>query len=279
MKKQIKKLVIATIIWVFLLVALLFNRIYAENDVFTMSIEPSATSYSVGDTVTVKVKLSKKVLTASFYLNYQNSEILRYEANNPAIAARDYPEDNLVRVVYADLSGVGTDEIDIVFTVLPQNITDTIEFNLTNITMSVVNEDTPYTEGTIVGANSIATVAVGRNTSDPVVTPTPTPVVTPTPTPVVTPTPTPVAEATPTPTPTSTTGTTPTPTPTKAAAVPTAVPTAKVAQTTVTDQTTAKSALPQTGENDMFIALLAALVLVTLYMGYNAIKINKYFRY
>lgn len=291
MKKQILKLGLAIIIWITLIALIVANRIYAENDRLSLTITTDKTSYSSGEDIQLKINLNKNIVTASFYINYDSNTVTcDIDKQDSNIAIREHPEDNQIRVVYFDSRGIGTNEITVICTA-KANSTNQSTFSLSNTKMTVAGETGAYSQDSIGGINEVAQVSVGEVVPTPTQVPTPIPTqaprVTPTPTPTPVPTQaprvTPTTAPTPTSAPTGEANVTPTPTP-KASVTPTQVPTSSSDATktpipTLEDTTVNKSELPATGENDTLIILMTALILVTIYMGYNAIKIGKEFKF
>ena len=170
-----KKLKVRFLVLTFILVLLLFLfdsvKTFAATDVLEIETTANKQSYDLQDEILVKIKTNKKVMTASFYLNYDSS-IISYEGfKTGSVATKDYPQDNLVRVVYADMSGSGTDEIILAFK-LKNKDKQNVQFNLSNLTMTTTSEKKTYKQNEINGADSVLNITIN---TDQEVQPTPTP--------------------------------------------------------------------------------------------------------
>ena len=167
MKKLAIRFLILTFIWILFLSLFYTTQTFAATDGLEISTTANKELYDVGDEIQIKIKTNKKVMTASFYLNYDSSVISYNSSKTASVAAKDYPSDNLVRVVYA---GNGTDEIILSFKVKNNN-KQTIDCYFTNATMTVAGRKT-YKQNEISGIGNKLKITIK---TDEVVIPTPTP--------------------------------------------------------------------------------------------------------
>lgn len=252
MKKQVNKTIIATILWIVILITIVFNQIYAT-DGLILNVTSNKNTYTSGEKVEVNITLNKEVVTASFYLNYDSATMTYIESKTSGTAVKDYPDDNLVRVVYADMSENGTSTITLVFK-LKDNVLANPSFSLSNTTMSAVGETEPYTQNIITGANSVTTITVTQQQEE-------------------------VNTNTENNAPTDNEDIDNNNTSTNIEKTNNSTQ-IKEQNVKNNDSTTIQTKeLPKTGENDTLIYLLIALVLTTIYLGYNSIKLGMYFKY
>ena len=135
------------------MISVIISKTYADNQALNLSIITNKSTYLVGDDVEVKIKLNEKVMTASYYFNYDSSILTYKETKTTGLAVRDYPNENLIRAVYVDMSGIGTNEIILVFT-LKEGSNKKISLGLTNTTMTTSKDGKPYSNDQINGINN-----------------------------------------------------------------------------------------------------------------------------
>lgn len=269
MKKQVRKLIVIALVWCLIIVSLVINRTYAEEEQqqnLNISIEANKSKYEPGNEIEVKIKLNKKVMAASYYLNYNSSELTYKESKTANLVVKDYPSDNLVRVMYADITGTGVEELKLVFTAKSTANRD-VSFNLTNTTMTTSQDSKSYSNNQITGIQNGLTVKLKEdenitNTIDNTITNT------------VTNTVDNIIENTITNTVDNTIKNTVTNTNTNT--VKNEINSNKT--NNVTDKTSATENIPKTGTNDMIFMMLGVmLVLTTVYFGYNVRKLGRDF--
>lgn len=268
MKKQVRKLIVIALVWCLTMASLVINRTYAEEEQqnLSISIEANKSKYEPGDEIEIKIKLNKKVMTASYYLNYNSLELTYKESKTPNLVVKDYPNDNLVRVMYADITGTGVEELKLVF-IAKSTAKNDLLFNLTNTTMTTVQDSKSYSNNQITGIQNGLTVKLKEdenitNTIENTITNTITNTVDNT------------IENTVTNTIANTVDNTVTNTNTKT--VKNDINSNKTDN--ATDKTSATENIPKTGTNDIIFALLGImLVLTTIYFGYNVRKLGRDF--
>lgn len=256
MKKQVKKVIIITLVWTMVMVSAIISKTYADNQGLNLSIVTDKKIYVVGDDIEVKIKLNEKVMTASYYLNYDSSVLTYKETKTSNLAVKDYPNENLIKCVYADLSGTGIDEIIFVFNLKSETDKD-ILLNLTNATMTTAKDSKSYSNNEIKGIENSAQIqleksdkeqdkntTIGNNTIDNIVD----------------------------------NNKKPTNNTIKENTINSSVIT-NSQNKKVEDKTTSKSKLPNTGIENTYRNLLIILIIISIYLGYNVFKLNKYFKF
>ena len=154
MKRKITFIVLLCIIFISFSI-----KINADDSRLAASISTNKEKYNVGDIVEVKIKTNKNVISSSFYLSYNSSYMEFKKVKSPnSVAVKNYPADNLLRVIYADLGGVGISEMIFEFNV-KSSTTNTLNFALNNTSMTLDNNKS-FNQDTIDGINSIATISV-----------------------------------------------------------------------------------------------------------------------
>lgn len=264
MKKQVKKVIIITLVWTMVMVSAIISKTYADNQGLNLSIVTDKKIYVVGDDIEVKIKLNEKVMTASYYLNYNSSVLTYKETKTSNLAVKDYPNENLIKCVYADLSGTGIDEIIFVFN-LKTETDKNILLNLTNATMTTAKDSKSYSNNEIKGIENSAQIqlekpdkeqdkntTIGNNTIDNDKKPTNNNIVDNNKKPINNT----VKENT----------------------INSSVIT-NSQNKKVEDKTTSKSKLPNTGIENTYRNLLIILIIISIYLGYNVFKLNKYFKF
>lgn len=169
MKRQTIKVIALTFIWLILISLIILIPTFAKTDL-KLSLTANKSAYKVGDEIEVRIKLSQKVKTASFYLNYNSSAVSFKEAKTQSVTTKDYSSDNLVRAVYADMSGTGTNEIVFSF-IVKDDTNSNVTFSLSKATMASAEEKSTYSQNEISFTNSQLEVGIEGNNSQ---TPTPT---------------------------------------------------------------------------------------------------------
>lgn len=250
MKKQLRKVFIILMIWILVFGLVITTKTFADSLGLTVSIKTDKSSYSVNDDLFVTIKFNEKVFTSSFYLNYDSS-ILTYKGVNTSasITAKDCPNDNLVRVIYADVEGVGIKEFSFMFKV-KAGLSTNSTFSLSTLTACKAGETKAYGQSSITGSNNKAKFTIGNNgtaSGD------------------------------------SSSGSgTDSISNDKAISVQGKTNNGSVSSTSVksTDKTAVKSStMPQTGISDVYSILIVLFVIITIYLGINLFKIKSYFKY
>lgn len=251
MKKQVGKLIVIALVWCLIMASLVINRSYAEDQEFSVTIETNKSKYNPGDDIEVKIKLNKDIMTASYYLNYNSSELTYKESKTPNLVVKDYPNDNLVRVMYADITGTGVEELKLVFTAKTTAKSD-LSFNLSNTTMTTAQESKSYFDNQIAGIQNKLTIKLNKpeettNTVDNIIT---------------------------------NTVTKPNENNVDTNTITKPIDNNKNTNKTDTikDKTSATENIPKTGTNDIIFAFLGVmLALTTIYFGYNVRKLGRDF--
>lgn len=178
MKKLASRFLILTFIWLLILSILVITKTSANTTGLEITTSANKEIYDEGDEIQVKIKTNKKFMTASFYLNYDSSIISYVGSDTISVSTKDYPNDNLVRTVYADLSGKGTDEIVLKFKVKNNNKQNSL-FYLTKTTITMAGEQNTYKQNEISGIDNKLNVKIKTNQEEePQPTKQPTPQVT-----------------------------------------------------------------------------------------------------
>ena len=162
MKKQLRKILITSLIWVvlFALIAINYNVMAVDLNV---SLSADKTKYEVGDEVTITVNTNKNVITASYYLNY-DSTLFEFKDKSENLSVKDYPENGVVRAVYIDMTGKGTQSMKFVFKVKNSSDNET-KFSLTKTTMSPSDNDEAYKQKNSTLEQIIAVGKIKNNNS------------------------------------------------------------------------------------------------------------------
>ena len=162
MKKQLRKILITSFIWVvlFALIAINYNVMAVDLNV---SLSADKTKYEVGDEVTITVNTNKNVITASYYLNY-DSTLFEFKDKSENLSVKDYPENGVVRAVYIDMTGKGTQSMKFVFKVKNSSDNET-KFSLTKTTMSPSDNDEAYKQKNSTLEQIIAVGKIKNNNS------------------------------------------------------------------------------------------------------------------
>ena len=130
---------------------------------FSLNITTNEKNITKGDTITVTVTSDSKFVTSDFELKY-NSDLFEYvEENQTNVSIKDYKNEGYVIVVYADITGKGTNTISVKFkakattsstaqfSIQKQNFTDiegvsydsnNIKSNSLNVTVKENNSNT-----------------------------------------------------------------------------------------------------------------------------------------
>ena len=164
MKKRIINLIISIIIWSLVAYSLFMNHnvVTAAYNGFEISLITNKDKYSYGEDIDFYVRTNEKVSAVSFYLLYDSSAVEFKKVKSPVgTSVQDYPEDNLVRVIYNDMENIGTSEFVFTFTAKRNN--NTVDFYLTNITMVTSDESEVFTRENIIGGDSKITVEIDDN--------------------------------------------------------------------------------------------------------------------
>lgn len=82
---------------------------------FSLNVSSDAKTINNGDTVKIKIASDEKFVTADFKLKYDNNAFEYVESDYPNVTIKDYASQGYLMIVYADLSGQGTNEISVKF--------------------------------------------------------------------------------------------------------------------------------------------------------------------
>ena len=82
---------------------------------FNISTETSKDKIEVEEQVIYKIDFDEMVLTADFKLNYDISKLEYIGSNTDGIETKYFDDEDCLQVLYVDESGMGTDEIQLVF--------------------------------------------------------------------------------------------------------------------------------------------------------------------
>lgn len=126
---------------------------YVPSEAFSLNMTSDNKKVNSGDTVTVKISADQKFVTADFELKY-DSDLFEYvEETQSNLSVKDYSNDGYVIVVYADISGNGTNTISLKFkskkitsssaqfSIQKQNFTDVggSSYDSSNVTVGSLN--------------------------------------------------------------------------------------------------------------------------------------------
>ena len=82
---------------------------------FSLNVSSDVKTINNGDTVEVKIISDEKFVTADFKLKYDNNAFEYVESDYTNVTIKDYASQGYLIIVYADLSGKGTNEISVKF--------------------------------------------------------------------------------------------------------------------------------------------------------------------
>ena len=95
------------------LIMILTFSVYSN--AFSLNITSNYKNINKGDTITVTVTADSKFVTSDFELKY-DSDLFEYvEKTQTNVSIKDYPNDGYLIIVYADISGNGTNAISVKF--------------------------------------------------------------------------------------------------------------------------------------------------------------------
>lgn len=95
------------------LIMILTFSVYSN--AFSLNITSNDKNINKGDTITVTVTADSKFVTSDFELKY-DSDLFEYvEETQTNVSIKDYPNDGYLIIVYADISGNGTNTISVKF--------------------------------------------------------------------------------------------------------------------------------------------------------------------
>ena len=95
------------------LIMILTFSVYSN--AFSLNITSNDKNINKGDTITVTVTADSKFVTSDFELKY-DSDLFEYvEETQTNVSIKDYPNDGYLIIVYADISGNGTNAISVKF--------------------------------------------------------------------------------------------------------------------------------------------------------------------
>lgn len=95
-----------------ILIMLVYNT---YSNAFSLNITSNEKSINKGDTITVTVTADSKFVTSDFELKYDSNLFEYVEENQANVSIKDYKNEGYVIVVYADITGKGTNSVSIKF--------------------------------------------------------------------------------------------------------------------------------------------------------------------
>ena len=155
MKKTLKILLISTIMLMILTVV---------SNAFTMQANVDKATIKVGEEVVYTIKLDEKVVATNFNINYNSTSFELVGSNTQGLNVAE--KSGKIAAIYADLSGVGTDQLSIKFKAKAE-ITNA-EFSIEDAKFRGVDKDTSYVGESIVGLNNKTNITIQKvtNTDD-----------------------------------------------------------------------------------------------------------------
>lgn len=142
-----------------IIVAIMIFTVYT----YAFSIEPSINNISVklGEEIIFKIKANEKIVATNFKLNYDNEvfELVRSNTSGLNVAEKN----GKIACIYADMSGVGTDNFEIVLKAKIAN--KSVNFELEDAKFRAVNAKTSYTGSQIDGIETLINVKTIDNTN------------------------------------------------------------------------------------------------------------------
>ncbi len=82
---------------------------------FSLNVSSNVQTVKSGDTIEIKIKSDEKFVTSDFRLKYDNKAFEFVEDNYTNMTIKDNSSEGYLMIVYADLSGKGTDTVSIKF--------------------------------------------------------------------------------------------------------------------------------------------------------------------
>lgn len=142
-----------------IIVAIMIFTVYT----YAFSIEPSINNISVkpGEEIIFKIKANEKIVATNFKLNYDNEvfELVRSNTSGLNVAEKN----GKIACIYADMSGVGTNNFEIVLKAKIAN--KSVNFALEDAKFRAVNAKTSYIGSQIDGIETIINVKTIDNTN------------------------------------------------------------------------------------------------------------------
>lgn len=123
---------------------------------YAFSIEPSINNVSVkpGEEIIFKIKSNEKIVATNFKLNYDNEAFELVKSNTSGLNVAE--KDGKIACIYADMSGVGTNNFEIILKAKLSN--KSVNFGLEDAKFRAVNAKTSYTGSQIDGIETIINV-------------------------------------------------------------------------------------------------------------------------
>lgn len=141
----------------FVIIGIMIFTVYTD----AFSIEPSTNNISVkpGEEIIYRVKSDEKVVATNFKINYDNEafELVRSNTSGLNVAEKN----GKIACIYADMSGVGTDNFEIVLKAKVAN--KNVNFSMEDAKFRTVNAKTSYTGNQIEGISTIVNVKTEEN--------------------------------------------------------------------------------------------------------------------
>lgn len=141
----------------FVIIGIMIFTVYTD----AFSIEPSTNNISVkpGEEIIYRVKSDEKVVATNFKINYDNEafELVRSNTSGLNVAEKN----GKIACIYADMSGVGTDNFEIVLKAKMAN--KNVNFSMEDAKFRTVNAKTSYTGNQIEGISTIINVKTEEN--------------------------------------------------------------------------------------------------------------------
>lgn len=143
-----------------IIIAIMIFTVYT----YAFSIEPSINNVSVkpGEEIIFKIKSNEKIVATNFKINYDNEvfELVRSSTTGLNVAEKN----GKIACIYADMSGVGTDNFEIILRAKISN--KSVNFGLEDAKFRAVNAKTSYTGNQIDGIKTIINVKTTEDTNN-----------------------------------------------------------------------------------------------------------------
>lgn len=125
---------------------ILFAILYStQSNATSLNLSTNSNEVKANEDVIFKINTDKDIEATTFFLKYDSTKLKFEECTTPKIIAKDYPEEGILRVIYIDTALEGTSEICLNFKAR-ENVNDTTQISITNLTLQFLNDSTVYTE-------------------------------------------------------------------------------------------------------------------------------------
>lgn len=147
--------VIKGFIGIILMLFILGNSVQAAS----LKVNTNSNKIKVGEEITVKIAVDEKFVTTDFHLNYNKDcfEYITTKTDNTNI--KGHKENGYVLLVYADITGKGTKQIEVIFKAVKE--TTEAVFSVDNVNM--VTSDGKQQNSSITGTSESITVNTSKN--------------------------------------------------------------------------------------------------------------------